>query len=130
MIGCHDRGAGYDKFMIGPRQEDGGVRVFTAWRGEELAAYLEITSDGENFATEVSEMQNICGAYCMPMYRGQEVMQRLLNHVMETLKAEGYTRLGVDYESINPTARGFWTKYFESYTYSLTRRIVESACRP
>ncbi|MCI9073092.1 MAG: hypothetical protein HFH80_09920 [Lachnospiraceae bacterium] len=45
------------------------------------------------------------------------------------LKAEGYTRLGVDYESINPTAWGFWNKYFEAYTYSLTRRIVESGCR-
>lgn len=111
------------------RKESGGVRVFTAWKGEELAAYLEVADNGENFATESPEMQNICGAYCMPVYRGQEVMQQLLNYVMRTLHAEGYTKLGVDYESINPTAWGFWTKYFESYTYSLTRRIVESACR-
>lgn len=109
------------------RKESGGVRVFTAWKGEELVAYLEITDDGENFATEDAEMQNICGAYCVPTYRGQGIMQYLLNHVMRTLRAEGYTKLGVDYESINPTAQGFWTKYFEPYTYSLTRRIVESA---
>lgn len=109
------------------RKESGGVRVFTAWKGEELVAYLEITDDGENFATEDAEMQNICGAYCVPTYRGQGIMQYLLNHVIKTLRAEGYTKLGVDYESINPTARGFWTKYFEPYTYSLTRRIVESA---
>lgn len=44
------------------RKENGGVRVFTAWKGEELAAYLEITDGGENFATESPEMQNICGA--------------------------------------------------------------------
>ncbi|MBD5529679.1 MAG: GNAT family N-acetyltransferase [Lachnospiraceae bacterium] len=109
------------------RKESGSVRVFTAWKGEELVAYLEITDDGENFATEDAEMQNICGAYCVPAYRGQGIMQHLLNHVIRTLRAEGYTKLGVDYESINPTARGFWTKYFEPYTYSLTRRIVESA---
>ena len=112
------------------RKESGGVRVFTAWSGEEMAAYLEITNCGENFATEVPEMQNICGAYCMPAFRGQEIMQMLLNHVIGILKAEGYTRLGVDYESINPNAWGFWSKYFEAYTYSLTRRIVESACIP
>lgn len=111
------------------RKESDGVRVFTAWKGEELVAYLEITDDGENFATEDAEMQNICGAYCVPTYRSQGIMQYLLNHVMRTLRAEGYTKLGVDYESINPTARGFWTKYFEPYTYSLTRRIVESACK-
>lgn len=112
------------------RKESGGVRVFTAWCGEELAAYLELTDKGENFATEALDMQNICGVYCLPAYRGQQIMPVLLNHAMRALKKEGYMRLGVDYESINPTAWGFWTKYFESYTYSLTRRIVESACTP
>ncbi len=110
------------------RKESGGVRVFAAWRGEEPVAYLEITDDGENFATKVPEMQNICGAYCKPLDRGQNIMQMLLNHVITVLKEEGFSRLGVDYESINPSAWGFWTKYFEAYTYSLTRRIVESAC--
>lgn len=111
------------------RKESDGVRVFTAWHGEEPIAYLEITDDGENFATEVPELQNICGAYCVPAYRGQGVMQLLLNFVIRTLRAEGYTLLGVDFESINPTAWGFWNKYFKAYTYSLTRRLVESACK-
>lgn len=111
------------------RKEGSGLRVFTAWQGEELAAYLELTEDGENFATEADEMRNICGAYCLPAYRGLGVMPLLLNFAIGVLKAEGYTRLGVDYESINPTAWGFWNKYFEAYTYSLTRRIVESGCR-
>lgn len=92
-------------------------------------AYLEIADGGENFATEVWEMRNICGAYCLPAYRGQGIMQLLLNFVIRTLQAEGYTLLGVDFESINPNAWGFWNKYFSAYTYSLTRRIVESACK-
>lgn len=111
------------------RKESGGVRVFTAWCGERPVAYLEITDGGENFATEVWEMRNICGAYCLPAYRGQGIMQLLLNFVIRTLQAEGYTLLGVDFESINPNAWGFWNKYFSAYTYSLTRRIVESACK-
>ena len=56
-------------------------------------------------------------------------MQQLVNYAMGVLRAEGYFKLGVDYESINPTAWGFWNKYFTAYTYSLTRRIVESASR-
>lgn len=111
------------------RKESGGVRVFTAWRGEETAAYLEITDNGENFATEVPKMQSICGAYCLPAYRGQGIMQLLLNFVIRTLRAEGYILLGVDYESINPNAWGFWNKYFKAYTYSLTARLVESAVK-
>ncbi len=103
------------------------MRVFTAWRGEELIAYLEVTGEGENFVTNDPQMQNICGAYCMPQYRGQGVIQGLLGYAMKVLKDEGYTKLGVDFESLNPTAWGFWTKYFKAYTYSLTRRIVESA---
>jgi hypothetical protein len=39
------------------------------------------------------------------------------------LKAENYLRLGVDFESFNPTAWGFWLKHFQAYTYSDVRRI-------
>ena len=56
-------------------------------------------------------------------------MQQLVNHAMGVLRAEGYLKLGVDYESINPTAWGFWNKYFTAYIYSLTQQIVESAYR-
>lgn len=37
----------------------------------------------------------------------------------------GKTYLGVDYETVNPTALHFWTKYFTPYTYSYIRRIDE-----
>lgn len=110
------------------RKESGSVRVFAAWQEEEPVAYLEIAKDGENFVTEVPEMQNICGAYCRPADRGQNIMQMLLNHVIAVLKEEGCSRLGVDYESLNLSAWSFWKKYFDAYTCSLTRRIVESAC--
>lgn len=56
------------------------------------------------------EKQNICGAYCVPAYRGKGIMQQFVNHAMGVLRAEGYTKLGVDYESINPTAWKFWNK--------------------
>ncbi|HBG11425.1 MAG TPA: hypothetical protein DDX68_05430, partial [Clostridium sp.] len=56
---------------------------------------------------------------------GKGVYQGLLDHVIKTLKAEGYTHLGVDFESINPAAYGFWSKYFVPYTHGVVRRIDE-----
>ena len=38
---------------------------------------------------------------------------------------EGKEYLGVDYETLNPTALRFWDKYFQNYTYSYVRRIDE-----
>ena len=79
----------------------------------------------ENFITQLPKIKNICGAFCLLQYRGQMVMQNLLNYMIEILKKEGYKYLGVDYESFNPTAYHFWTKYFEPYTCRVTRRIEE-----
>ena len=103
------------------------VRYFAAFSGEDMIAYAKLSDDGENFASEAPEMMNICGAFCLPEYRGTGLFQRLLNFAIQTLKAEGLTRLGVDFESFNPNAYGFWLKYFTAYTHSVVRRIDENA---
>ena len=69
---------------------------------------------------------NICGAYCLPEYRGTGAAQAVLEHMLCTFQTEGFNRLGVDCESFNPTALGFWRKYFDAYTYSVVRRIDEN----
>ncbi len=102
-------------------------RCFAACKAEEKIAYIKIDDSGETFVSGDSGMKNICGAFCLPEYRGMGVSQNLLNFLITTLKAEGYTRLGVDFESFNPTAYGFWLKYFNAYTNSLVRRIDELA---
>jgi hypothetical protein len=50
-----------------------------------------------------------------------------LNVLTQKLKTQGYTRLGVDYESFNPSGSGFWQKHFDAYTYGVVRRIDEGA---
>ncbi len=45
-------------------------------------------------------------------------------------KGEGYTHLGVDFESINPAAHAFWCKYFSPYTHGLVRRVDERILDP
>jgi len=57
-------------------------------------------------------------------YRGG-VARGVLSYIEQTLYCEGIRRLGVDFETFNPTAYGFWSKHFDIYTNSLTRRIDE-----
>lgn len=109
------------------RAEQRKSRLFVAKHEENIIGYIEISSSGENFVTEDDTMSNICGAYCLDTYRGQNIMQNLLNYVISILKGEGYHLLGVDFESFNPTAYRFWLKYFTPYTQSVTRRIDECA---
>ena len=98
--------------------------MFVALHNGLPIAFIEVKDDGEHFATRESSMQNICGAFCLPAYRGKGIMQGLLNHVIAQLKADS---LGVDFESFNLSASGFWLKHFTAYTYNVTRRIDECA---
>lgn len=104
-------------------------RYFGAYYENALVAWVEIVDGGENFACDDPSMQNICGAYCDPERRGNGVFPSLVNYMITTLKSEGYTRLGVDFESFNPTAYGFWLKHFTAYTSSVVRRIDENSVR-
>jgi len=102
-----------------------GSRFFTVDIDNETAGYIEIMARGENFSTTAEDMTNICGAYLQERFRGEDYFQNLLYFMFEKLKREGYKRCGVDFESFNPLAYRFWTKYFEPYTHTLTRRIDE-----
>ncbi|MEA4920759.1 MAG: GNAT family N-acetyltransferase [Clostridiaceae bacterium] len=99
--------------------------IFAAFDSDNAVAFIEISKSGENFLTCAGDMQNICGAFCLPSYRGKRVFQCLLNFVISKLTSEGYKRVGVDFESFNPTAMHFWPKYFTPYTKSVVRRIDE-----
>lgn len=102
-------------------------RTFVAKANGEICAYIEIQDEGENFITAHPSVQNICGAYCFPEFRGRNIASALLDFVLETLRSENTPLIGVDCESINPTAIYFWKKYFTPYTQSLVRRIDEKA---
>jgi predicted GNAT family acetyltransferase len=68
-------------------------------------------------------MKHIQGAYCLPEYRGQGIVQNLLNYLIKKLCSEKNQLLGVDFESFDPTANNFWLKYFTEYTHNVVRRI-------
>ena len=112
-----------EEFVIYSVQE--GVRYFIATQNGRLCAYLKISASGETFIASGNTYCHITGAYCLPEHRGKGLYQNLLNYAISLLKREGYTRLGVNFESFNPTGRGFWLKYFTAYTNSVVRRIDE-----
>ena len=105
------------------------LRIFTAADADKIIGYIEITASGENFVCDAPDMMNICGAYLLPEYHGKGIHTGLLSYLADKLKGEDYTRLGVDFESINPTAWGFWLKYFDAFTHSIVRRIDEHALK-
>ncbi len=114
--------SGYEFLDFSERNKE---RYFAAKIGGELCAYLEVSDQGETFIASGNPYRHIMGAYCMSEHRGRGVYQNLLNFVVNTLKTEGYTRLGVDFESINPSGSGFWLKFFHAYTNGVVRRIDE-----
>jgi len=109
--------------MTPDNEED--ARFFVARQDGKLAAHLKIRDTGETFASHAPDMMHICGVYALPETRGTGLYANLLRYVEATLAQEGYARLGVDYESFNPTALYFYPKHFTVYTNSLVRRIDE-----
>lgn len=105
--------------------ENSKIRVLAARRDGRIVGYMAIDDEAETFLTERMDMSNICGAYVSEEYRSQGVAKQLLDAIVEKCIKEGRSYLGVDYETVNPTALRFWTKYFVPYTYSFIRRIDE-----
>jgi GNAT superfamily N-acetyltransferase len=99
------------------------TRFFVASDEDAPIGYMELADEGESYLTAAPDMRNICGAYLLPDYRGRGIYQTLLQVVLDTLRDEGVRRIGVDFETMNPTALHFWTKYFDCYTHSFARRI-------
>ena len=106
------------------RAEHRDTRLFIAKDKDEIVAFFEVGKDGETFVSGGKDARHFCGAYVSENYRGK-IANELLGFIEETLYNEGVRRLGVDFETFNPTALGFWSKHFEIYTNSLTRRIDE-----
>jgi GNAT superfamily N-acetyltransferase len=120
----------FDLEKVTGENEKRDSRYFVVRKGDITIAFIEVTAEGENFASDDPSMANICGAYMLPEYRGSGIFTKLFAYLLDILADEGYSRCGVDFESFNPTASGFWLKHFTAYTYSVARRIDERIYKP
>ena len=99
---------------------------FVAKYNGQIVAYVRAELDGETFICDTPGYLHVKGAFCLPEHRGKGLQPKLVSLLVRKLKTQGYTRLGVDFESFNPTAWGFWLKHFTAYTHSVVRRIDEN----
>lgn len=111
--------------------EEQGARFFVAKIGEtgEIAAFLKAAYDGETFVCKTPAYLHVNGAFCLPAHRGNGIYTALLRFAIQEMQRDGITRLGVDFEGINPTAHRFWRKHFGIYTHGVVRRIDEHAVK-
>lgn len=104
---------------------DNEKEVIAAYIENDIAGYMTLTHGGETYLSEYDNVRSICGCYVKPEFRHMGIAKALLDEVVAHVTKQGYTYLGTDYETINPTALRFWTKYFAPYTYSYIRRLDE-----
>jgi ribosomal protein S18 acetylase RimI-like enzyme len=100
--------------------------LWIAYMNNQALGYMRIEEKGESFITLVEDMVSVTSAYVDPEKRslgiGSKLLSHVQNYIINDLKMKRY---GVDYESLNPLAYGFWEKHFMPFTKTLTRRIDE-----
>jgi len=102
------------------------THIWTAYMEGEAVGYMRLSQVGESFISNSKDMANVNAAYVKPTLRGRHIASGLLSALKEyVIDKTNYTRIGVDYESINSTGSRFWEKHFMPYTKTLARRIDE-----
>lgn len=99
--------------------------VYAAFDGGEPVAHLAVHPVGETFLDQNPASRHIGAAYCRPEYRGNGLIDALLDAAQRDLAAQGVPLLGVDCETLNPPAFRCWSKRFAPFTYSFVRRLDE-----
>ncbi|XMB86070.1 GNAT family N-acetyltransferase [Mycoplasmatota bacterium WC44] len=95
------------------------MRIFCVFYNDKLVGMID--SEPMNNRTEKS--CRFGDISLNPNHRGLGVAKALLSYANDCVKKDGYTRIYVTHGTINPTARGFWDKYFANYSYTMTRVI-------
>jgi len=95
------------------------MRIFTVFHNDKLVGMI----DSEPINEKGEKSLRFGDISLMPSHRGLGVAQSLLSYANECVNKAGYTTIYVTHGTINPTARGFWDKYFNNYSYTLTRKI-------
>jgi len=118
---CRDM-PGEDEF-ISEYNEAKPIYLVARHNGRVVAHIRAELGAGETFIRELPGYVHVNGGYCLPEHRGKGLNKNLLGLLALKLKAQGYARLGVDYESINTSGSLFWQKFFTPYTYGVVRWI-------
>lgn len=99
------------------------IRIFAAFHNNQLIGIIGTEPTDLEFIPTNSKDTGMGVVFIKPEYRGLGVGQALLDFANNKIKEWGIDRVFVTHVTINPTARGFWDKYFTNYSYTMTRQI-------
>ena len=99
------------------------MRIFAVFDGKRLVGMIDSEPVDYGFAIDDAEALSMGDVFMGPAYRGRGLAAALLKFANDELKRSGVRRLFVTHGTINPTARGFWDKYFTNFSYSMSRLI-------
>lgn len=120
---CLDSEEDIAEYIASKESQEGLVTYGLFVNGDTLIGFIDTCFGAENFISSGDKVLNIHGMYVQPEYRGQKLAQSLVKAAIMEAENQGCTQLGVDYETMNPTAVRFWEKYFRRYTLSMVRWI-------
>jgi len=106
------------------------MRIFAAFDEGKLIGMIDSEPAGEGIQTFGGKSMGMGDVFVVPSYRGLGVAHALLEYANHELKSSGIQRLYVMHGTINPTARGFWDKFFTPYAYTMTRSIDPAMLGP
>jgi len=114
-------GTDISSLIANPKQQ-----IFMAYHHGYPAGYMMAKTETCDTAAIVGGAPStfhINGAYVRPRFRHRGTATALLRKIIETGERQGVSRFGVDFESNNDLACGFWMKYFTPVCYSCIRHI-------
>lgn len=102
---------------------DENTTVYIAEDNGKIIGIIESNTENEDLIFPSKSAVNIGEAYVIPEYRGFGVAQALLFQVENDILKRGTEFCWVEHGTANPTARGFWNKYFDTFSYTMTRTV-------
>lgn len=102
---------------------DPDTTVYIAEDNKKIIGLIQANPESDELMFAKSRAVNVGEAYVNLDYRGKGVAQALLSKLESDLVDKGITYDWVEHGTANPTARGFWNKYFDAFSYEMTRSV-------
>lgn len=103
--------------------QDIETHVYIAEKDNRIIGLMDAIREENSFITNDESCFNVSDIFVIEEYRGNWIAKELLSYVNDTLRDKGIRQLWVEHGTANPNARGFWNKYFSTFSYTLVRDI-------
>ena len=97
--------------------------IFAVLDNDQLVGMVDAEPTDIEFAQFDTKAIGMGDVFIKPHYRGRGLGAALLAFANDRIRKRGIERVFVTHGTINPNARGFWDKYFQNYTYTMSRQI-------